>query len=446
MERGQALDRDEIVRRYRRVRERTDALAAPLSAEDMLVQSMPDASPTKWHLAHTTWFFEEFLLTAFEPGHRWPDERWRVLFNSYYEAAGPRHPRPARGLLSRPSLDEVRVWRRQVDERVVGLLSKADARADARILAVALLGTHHEEQHQELLLTDITHALAQNPMRPVYAPAPAPPIVPATSRPAVEAVPPLEWVAFDERLASLGHDGAGFAFDNEGPRHRVFVAKYRLASRLVTNAEYLRFVEDGGYRRPDLWLSDGWSAIRAEGWTAPLYWDLTDGVWTAFSLRGTRPLEPHAAVSHVSFYEADAYARWAGQRLPTEPEWELTARSGLVDGTIEAAREAASEGAREATSEGANNGANKGANKGNFLDSGLLDTTPAERGGEDAVRQLFGDAWEWTASAYLPYPKFRPDAGALGEYNGKFMSGQMVLRGGSCLSPRDHLRATYRNF
>jgi ergothioneine biosynthesis protein EgtB len=413
MDRGQPLERDEVIVRYRRVRERTDALAAPLSAEDMLVQSMPDASPTKWHLAHTTWFFEEFVLAPFEPRHRWQDERWRVLFNSYYEAAGPRHPRPSRGVLSRPSLDEVRGWRRHVDERVIALLSRADARADARLLATALLGTHHEEQHQELLLTDITHALAQNPMRPAYAPAPDEKALQA-SRLTVEDAPPLEWAAFDERLASMGHDGQGFAFDNEGPRHRAFVGGFRLASRLTTNAEYLRFVEDGGYERPELWLSDGWSAVQAQGWSAPLYWELTDGAWTAFSLRGVAPLEPHAPVTHVSFYEADAFARWAGGRLPTEAEWEVAASAGPLEG--------------------------------NFVDDGRLDATPSDPRQAGPVRQLFGDAWEWTASAYLPYPKFQPAAGALGEYNGKFMSGQMVLRGGSCLSPRDHLRATYRNF
>jgi ergothioneine biosynthesis protein EgtB len=414
MDRGQPLERDEVVRRYRRVRERTDALTAPLSAEDMLVQSMPDASPTKWHLAHTTWFFEEFVLAPFEPHHRWQDERWRVLFNSYYEAAGPRHPRPSRGVLSRPSLDEVRGWRRHVDERVIALLSRADARADARLLATALLGTHHEEQHQELLLTDITHALARNPLLPAYAPA-RDEKDPQASRGTVEGATPLEWVAFDERLASVGHDGGGFAFDNEGPRHRAFVGGFRLASRLTTNAEYLRFVEDGGYERPELWLSDGWSAVRGEGWSAPLYWGLTDGGWTAFSLRGVGPLEPHAPVTHVSFYEAEAFARWAGGRLPTEAEWEVAASASPLEG--------------------------------NFLDDGRLDAAPADaREAGGPARQLFGDGWEWTASAYLPYPKFQPAAGTLGEYNGKFMSGQMVLRGGSCLSPRDHLRATYRNF
>jgi ergothioneine biosynthesis protein EgtB len=410
MEREQR-DRDEILRRYEQVRARTEALVEPLSAEDMLVQSMPDASPTKWHLAHTTWFFEEFVLARFEPGHRWPDERWRVLFNSYYEAAGPRHPRPARGVLSRPSLAEVRAWRAQVDERMQRLLRAAGP----EVLGVALLGTHHEEQHQELILTDITHALAQNALRPAYAPAYARP-----DRSGVPAVaPPLEWVEIGEQLASIGHGTVprgGFAFDNEGPRHRVFVDRCRIASRLVTNAEYARFVEDGGYERPDLWLSDGWAAVREHGWTAPLYWEATESgaPRQAFSLRGVQPLDPAAPVTHVSFFEADAYARWAGHRLPTEAEWEVAAAGLAVDG--------------------------------NFLEGHRLDAVPADAQQPGPLRQMFGDAWEWTASAYLPYPNFRPVAGALGEYNGKFMSGQMVLRGGSCLSPRGHLRPTYRNF
>jgi ergothioneine biosynthesis protein EgtB len=393
------LDRDDVARRYARVRARTEALAAPLSAEDAMVQSMPDASPAKWHLAHTTWFFEEFVLARLDAGHRWRDERWRVLFNSYYEAVGPRHARPARGVLSRPSLDEVRAWRAWVDDQVLTRLRGADEAA----LAVVLLGTHHEEQHQELLLTDVQHALSCNELQPAYRPAEA--------RPSREA-PPLRWVAFDERVVQLGHDGAGFAFDNETPRHRALVGAFRLASRLVTGAEYAAFVDDGGYARPDLWLSDGWAASQAGAWRGPLYWAGSGG-GTAFGLRGEQPIDPHAPVAHVSFYEADAYARWAGARLPTEQEWERAAQGGPVAG--------------------------------NFVESDLLAPAPAPSAAE-GVQQLFGDVWEWTASAYLPYPRFRPLEGALGEYNGKFMSGQMVLRGGSCFSPQDHLRASYRNF
>jgi ergothioneine biosynthesis protein EgtB len=417
------LDRDEVADRYARVRARTVALAAPLSAEDAMVQSMPDASPTKWHLAHTTWFFEEFLLARFDPSHRWGDERWRVLFNSYYEGVGPRHARPARGVLSRPSLDDVLAWRRAVDERMLRLLG--DATADA--LAVALLGTHHEEQHQELILSDAKHALWSNPLHPAYAEpsrgrsraggsvveaAPAPGAMAAATKAA------LAWVGFDEAVVSVGHDGAGFAFDNETPRHRVLIEAFALAARLVTNAEYAAFIEDGGYARAGLWLSDGWGAMQSGGWRAPLYWQRDADGWQTFGMRGPGRLEPAAPVGHVSFYEADAYARWAGARLPTEHEWERVASSRPVDG--------------------------------NFVEGGELAPAPAAHPAsavdEAVVTQLFGDAWEWTASAYLPYPRFRPLGGALGEYNGKFMSGQMVLRGGSCFTPRAHVRATYRNF
>jgi ergothioneine biosynthesis protein EgtB len=368
-------DREEVARRYVQVRARTEELAALLSPEDAMVQSMPDASPTKWHLAHTTWFFEEFVLAHHEAGHQWPDPRWRVLFNSYYEGAGPRHARAMRGVLSRPSLQEVLSWRASVDARMRALLGRT---RDARAVAVALLGTHHEQQHQELILTDVQHALYCSELRPAYTHAPA------RAREAARA----EWLVFDEARVEIGHAGDGFAFDNETPRHRVVVGPFRLASRLVTNAEYRAFVDDGGYRRPELWLSDGWDAVRAGGWTRPLYWEGD----RAFGLRGMQPIDPHAPVAHVSYFEADAFARWAGARLPTEAEWERGAAASTVAG------------------------------------------------------QLYDEAWQWTASAYHAYPRFRPFEGALGEYNGKFMSGQMVLRGGSCFTPRDHTRPTYRNF
>jgi ergothioneine biosynthesis protein EgtB len=403
------LERRAISERYRTVRARTEALAAPLSAEDAGMQSMPDASPAKWHLAHTTWFFEEFVLGRFERGHRWRDERWRMLFNSYYEAVGPRHARPQRGLLSRPSLEEVRAWRASVDDRMLRLLGGEPV--DRALLEVALLGTHHEEQHQELLLTDVQHAFWFNPLRPAYRS--------RESAPARGDAAPCSWVSVDERVVEIGHAGEAFAFDNETPRHRAIVGPFRLASRLVTNAEWLAFVDDRGYDRAELWLSDGWAAARANDWRAPLYWEKADSGWQAFGMRGMGPLALHAPVAHVSYYEADAYARWAGARLPTEGEWEAVASARPVEG--------------------------------NFVDDGELAPSPAPApapapSGAPAPAQLFGDAWEWTASAYLPYPRFRPVEGALGEYNGKFMSGQMVLRGGSCFSPRDHLRATYRNF
>ena len=393
------LDREALSLRYARVRARTEALAAPLSPEDAMVQSMPDASPAKWHLAHTTWFFEEFVLARFDPGHRWRDERWRVLFNSYYEAVGPRHPRPARGVLSRPSLDAVRAWRAWVDERVLALLTGVE---DAALEAV-LLGTHHEEQHQELLLTDVQHGLFSSELRPAYTDRPLEPSSQGSAAPA------LAWAAFDESLAELGHTGDGFAFDNETPRHRAIVGPFRMTSRLVTNAEYRAFIADRGYQRPNLWLADGWAAVQTGGWSAPLYWEA--GGERAFGMRGVQPIDPDVPVAHISYYEADAYARWAGSRLPTEAEWERAAQGCPVAGT--------------------------------FVDGGRLATSRATGEG---TTQLFGDAWEWTASAYLPYPRFRPLEGALGEYNGKFMSGQMVLRGGSCFSPREHLRASYRNF
>jgi ergothioneine biosynthesis protein EgtB len=395
------LDRDAVARRYVRVRARTEQLAAPLSAEDAMVQSMPDASPAKWHLAHTTWFFEEFVLGHFEIAHRWRDPRWRALFNSYYDGVGPKHPRPARGVLSRPSLEEVRAWRASVDERVLTLLRRPEGVA---ALDAALLGTHHEEQHQELLLTDAQHALFSNELRPAYLGFPPP-------APSVDAAPSLRWSTFDEALVELGA-GAGFAFDNETPRHRALVGAFHLASRLVTNEEYRAFVADGGYGRPELWLSDGWTALQGNEWKAPLYWQGDPPGASAFGMHGVTALDPEAPVAHVSYYEADAYARWAGARLPTEAEWERVAAGSAVEG--------------------------------NFVDGGRMATARAED--SRATSQLFGDAWEWTASAYLPYPRFRPLEGTLGEYNGKFMSGQMVLRGGSCFSSREHLRASYRNF
>ncbi|BDG06266.1 ergothioneine biosynthesis protein EgtB [Anaeromyxobacter oryzae] len=368
-----------------------------------MVQSMPDASPAKWHLGHTTWFFETFVLARARPGLRPFHPSYAYVFNSYYEAAGPRQPRPERGLLSRPSLADVLRYRAAVDAQIAELL---EAGVPAALAAVAELGVNHEEQHQELLLTDLKHAFSVNPLRPAYAPAPPPP----SARPA----PALGWLAREEGVVELGAPDDGFAFDNERPRHRELLAPHALASRPVTCGEWRAFVADGGYRRPELWMSDGWDAVRAHGWTAPLYWLAgPDGGWSQFTLGGVRPLDDAEPVAHVSWYEADAYARWAGARLPTEAEWE-----------------AAADAAPGAT--------------GTFAEDGRFHPAAASPG--QGPRQLLGDVWEWTRSAYEPYPGYRPAAGALGEYNGKFMVSQLVLRGGSCATPRRHARPSYRNF
>jgi ergothioneine biosynthesis protein EgtB len=386
-----------IARLFAQTRERTDALAAPLSPEDMMLQSMEDASPAKWHLAHTTWFFEAFVLGRHAAGYRSPDPRFATLFNSYYVQAGPRHARDRRGLLSRPALAEIRDWRAQVDHAIAALI--AEGREDLQtILDLVELGCHHEMQHQELLLTDLLHGLSFNPLLPAYAPGAAP-------RPAMQA-DPLRFAPHPGGLVGIGHDGAGFAYDCEGPRHKVWLEPFALATRLVTNGEWAAFIADGGYETQTLWLSDGWTRARAEGWDAPLYWWRQDGEWWRYSLRGAAPVDMNAPVVHVSYYEAEAFARWAGARLPTEAEWEAAAAATPVAG--------------------------------NFLESGALDPL----GGPG----LWGDVWQWTQSAFLPYPGFRPADGALGEYNGKFMSGQMVLRGGSCVTPAAQMRASYRTF
>lgn len=387
---------------YQHVRAQTLSLAAPLSAEDCVVQSMPDASPVKWHLAHTSWFFETFVLEQALPGFAPFREAFRVLFNSYYVAVGPRHPRPERGLLSRPSLDEVLAYRASVDERMQALLARYPEQI-VRLADVIELGVQHEQQHQELILTDVKHALSRNPLLPAYQ---------ESARARAGAAPaPMRWTALPDGVRQIGHAGDGFSFDNERPCHRVFAGDYEIAERLVTNAEYLAFIDDGGYRRPELWLSEGWDVRGAQGWEAPLYWLQGDGGWSQFTLEGERALEPDEPVTHVSFYEADAYARWCGARLPTEAEWEIVA----------AAREPA----------------------GNFLESGRLHPAPLGAAGGG---QFYGDAWEWTGSSYAPYPGFRATEGAVGEYNGKFMVNQYVLRGGSCATPRSHIRASYRNF
>ncbi len=381
---------------FTETRSATESLTADLPIEDMVAQSMEDASPAKWHLAHTTWFFEEFILRPYAPHYRSPDDRFAYLFNSYYVQAGPRFARAQRGMIGRPTVAEVMAYRAGVDAALEDLIRAGDAPLD-----LVELGCHHEMQHQELLLTDLLHLLSLNPLEPAYkAPGPA-----ALADPA-----PLTWIDCAGGLVEVGHDGAGFAFDCETPRHRTYVAPYRLASRAVTNREWIAFIEAGGYRTPELWLSDGWGAAEREGWEAPLYWRREDEGWVAFGLRGTQPVDPDAPVAHISFYEADAFARWAGKRLPTEAEWELAAREPI---------------------------------DGNFVETGRLRPKPAAG---DGLAQMWGDVWEWTQSPYAPYPGYRPPAGAIGEYNGKFMINQMTLRGGSCASDAAHIRATYRNF
>ena len=404
--RSEALATDAELRRlYPLVRQVTVGLCAPLRVEDYVVQSMPDASPTKWHLAHTSWFFETFVLAPARPDYRPFDERFGVLFNSYYHAAGERHPRPARGLLSRPTVEEVFAYRAHVDGAMAALLAGESGALSPETRFVIELGLNHEEQHQELLLTDVLHVLAQNPLEPVYRPRDEAASASASTVPG--------WSGFDGGLVEVGTDTAAFAFDNERPRHRRWLEPFELARAPVTVGEYLEFIDAGGYRRSAHWLSDGWEACQAQGWEAPLYWRREGAAWRLFTLHGARALEEREPVCHLSYYEADAYARWRGARLPLEEEWEHAAAAEAVVG--------------------------------NLLESGRLHPAPSDRSGR-RLDQAFGDVWEWTASAYAPYPGFRPFQGAIGEYNGKWMNSRFVLRGGSAVTPGRHLRASYRNF
>jgi ergothioneine biosynthesis protein EgtB len=380
---------------YRRVRAFTESLCEGLAPEDYVVQSMPDVSPTKWHLAHTSWFFETFVLTPHVPRYKPLNPIYHYLFNSYYVQAGERHCRAQRGYLSRPTVREVMAYRAHVD-RAMGDLLEQNLDDPARQLVT--LGLHHEQQHQELMLTDIKHVFSVNPLRPIYR---------ERDGSKVGAAGPLRWLGFEEGVRQIGHDGEGFSFDNETPRHRVFIEPFELASRLVTNGEYLEFMEAGGYRRPELWLSAGWDAVKQNDWSEPFYWEKRDGKWQMFTLHGMQDVDEHEPVCHVSYFEADAFARWRGARLPTEFEWEIAAAQQPIAG--------------------------------NFVESGALHP----RGGSDS---LFGDVWQWTRSGYGPYPGFQPAAGAVGEYNGKWMCNQFVLRGGSCATSITHIRPTYRNF
>jgi len=395
------LSHNGLLEDLHRVRDLTVRLCDPLRAEDCVVQSAPETSPAKWHLAHTTWFFENFLLIPYLPKYRPFHPRFGFLFNSYYESVGEFHPRLQRGLLSRPSLDEIKAYRVHVDQHMGKLLAAPAPSDAAEIRTRTTIGIHHEQQHQELLLTDIKHLFASNPLRPAYREA---------LSPDAATIPSLGWLRLPAGMYAFGHGGDGFAFDNETPRHRRYLDEFSLASRPVTNAEYIEFIAAGGYRQPTLWLSDGWRKVNAARWTAPLYWEQQDGEWWQMTLAGYRRVELGEPVCHVSYYEADAFARWAGKRLPTEFEWEAAAGTQTPDG--------------------------------NFLESGRLHPQPAR----DGAGQFFGDVWEWTQSAYSAYPGYRPTAGALGEYNGKFMVSQLVLRGGSCVTPATHIRASYRNF
>jgi ergothioneine biosynthesis protein EgtB len=376
---------------FRRVRGETEKRAAHLSAEDQIVQSMADASPTKWHRAHVTWFFEQFLLVPNYPAYRIFDERFRFLFNSYYVAAGPRHARPQRGLITRPNGEDVAGYRAHVDSAVERLIETMPADKAAQVFSILEIGLHHEQQHQELLLTDILHAFSQNPTDPVYDPAWQAPR--ATQIP--RSIGPRGFVDVPAGIMTIGHEGEGFCFDNETPRHDALIPKVRIARHLVSNAEWLQFIDAGGYATPSLWLSDGWAVAQAEGWQAPGYWRRQDGAkdrtWHSMTLAGLKPVDPGAPVTHISYYEADAFARFAGKHLPSEAEWEVAARAGVI-------------------------------------------------------ADAFGIAWQWTRSAYLPYPGYRAAEGALGEYNGKFMISQMVLRGSSLATPEGHARVSYRNF
>ena len=397
----------ELIERYRRVRDFSTRLCRGLQPEDFVVQSMPDVSPTKWHLAHTTWFFETFVLKVWQQGYSSAVPEYAYLFNSYYNAAGDMHRRDLRGLISRPTVAETFRYREPIDQCVIALTEAADASLLAEMEPVLILGMHHEQQHQELLVTDIKHVFAQNPLHPVFE------LAALSTHTQSDA--PQRFIEFPESTALIGHTGDGFSYDNESPRHRALVGPFALSNRPVTNGEYLAFIEAGGYTRSEFWLSLGWNTVQEQRWEAPLYWIQRDGAWWNFTLSGMRPVAESEPVTHISYFEADAYANWDGARLPTEFEWERASAGFPIEG--------------------------------NFVETGHFHPTPA-RGGADVtdLQQMFGDVWEWTRSAYLPYPGYRAAPGALGEYNGKFMCNQMVLRGGSCATSRDHIRPTYRNF
>ena len=403
-----------LLEQYKVLRRQTELLTANLTAEDQMVQSCPEASPTKWHLAHTTWFFETFLLTEHLKDYRPFHPEFRTLFNSYYNAVSPQPEKALRNTFSRPGLEEVQKYRRYTDEHMERLIGSGNI--SDTIAKLVELGINHEQQHQELLVTDIKHAFWVNPLRPVYQPG-------AISPANTESAPRQRPHTYAEAVYEIGAGEGPFHFDNEGPRHKVYLQSFRFASRPVTCGEYLAFMEDGGYSRPELWLSDGWNTVKARGWNAPLYWEKSGSEWHHFTCAGMRKVDENEPVCHVSYYEADAFARWAGARLPSEFEWEAAASKIKFDPNQK-----------------------QSGRPCNFLESGSFHPITATTTDENEPLQVFGDVWEWTASSYLPYPGFKPAAGAVGEYNGKFMCNQMVLRGGSCVTPASHIRATYRNF
>jgi ergothioneine biosynthesis protein EgtB len=398
---------EKLLTRFREVRNFTAKLAENLAPEDCVVQSIPDVSPTKWHLAHTTWFFETFILKKWVPGYRDAVPEYAYLFNSYYNAAGAMHRRDLRGLISRPTVEETKKFRASIDADIADLVSNADEKLFREIEPILTLGIHHEQQHQELLITDIKHVFAQNPLYPVFRQR-------ETENDKID-VGQSKFVQFDEATVEIGHDGSGFAYDNESPRHRALVLPFSLANRLISNREYLEFIADNGYSRAEFWLSLGWTTVNEQNWRAPLYWIERDGQWWNFTLSGLRRVDPNEPVTHLSYFEADAYANWAGARLPTEFEWERAAAKIDIDG--------------------------------NFVETERFHPDALHQSPRDGqLAQMFGDAWEWTRSSYSPYPGYHAGPGALGEYNGKFMCNQYVLRGGSCATSRTHIRKTYRNF
>ena len=403
---GESIDRGLLLKQFKKVRDFTDGLCRNLKTEDFVIQSMPDVSPTKWHLAHTTWFFEAFVLMRSSADYENFNPVYKYLFNSYYVQMGERFTRSRRGLLSRPTVKEVFEYRDYINSRITEFIEKSSEELYSRFSGIIEIGIHHEQQHQELMITDIKHVYSINPLYPVYI---------NKELPAVESVPPIEWIKIEGGLYEIGYGGKGFSYDNETPVHKEYADDFAIASRLVTNREYLNFINDKGYQTPWLWLSDGWATVEKENWEAPLYWTKFDGEWFNYKLNGFQKIDLNEPVCHVSHYEADAFARWSGARLPTEAEWEIAAKDIPVNG--------------------------------NFADSENFHPAALSAGSNDGqIYQMYGDVWEWTGSAYLPYPGFKPVSGALGEYNGKFMSGQMVLKGGSCATPESHIRKTYRNF